>query len=106
MFVYFKEHLPIKGNMRNGGVCSYFKEHLPIKGNMRNGGVCLYFKEHLPIKERKDLELLPETIVAEMKVSRKKLFFVQSYCHDYDQFTDTIEKIYECINKDSLCNHS
>ena len=49
-FVYFKEHLPIKGNMRNGGICLSFKEHLPINGNMRNGGVCTYFKVHLPIK--------------------------------------------------------
>ena len=31
----------------------------------RNGGVCSYFKESLPIKERYDLEILPETIVAE-----------------------------------------
>ena len=32
----------------------------------RNGGVFLYFKESLPIKERYDLEILPETIVAEI----------------------------------------
>ena len=76
-------------------------------GNMRNGGGCLYFKEHLPIKERKDLILLPETIVAEIKLKRKKVFSVLSYCLpnlssvDYDQFTDSIEKIYECINKEN-----
>ena len=46
----------------------------------RNGGVCLYFKESLPIKERCDLELIPETIVAEIKFHRKKIFFVLSYC--------------------------
>ena len=49
--------------------------------NIRNGGICLYFKENLPIKERKDLEILPETIVAEIKLNRKKIFFVLSYCH-------------------------
>ena len=42
--------------------------------NIRNGGVCLYFKENLPIKERGDLELLPETIAAEIKLNRKKYF--------------------------------
>ena len=36
----------------------------------RNGGVCLYFKEPLPIKERYDLEILPETIVAEIKLHK------------------------------------
>ena len=37
----------------------------------RNGGVCLYFKESLPIKRRRDLEKLPETIVAEIKFKKK-----------------------------------
>ena len=48
--------------------------------NIRNWGVCLYFKESLPIKERRDLEILPETIAAEIKLNRKKVFFVLSYC--------------------------
>ena len=46
--------------------------------NTRNGGVCLYFKESLPIKERRDLEIIP---VAEIKLIRKKIFVVLSYCH-------------------------
>ena len=45
----------------------------------RNVGVCLYFKESLPIKERRDLETIPETIVAEIKGNRKKLFMVLSF---------------------------
>ena len=49
--------------------------------DMRNGGVCLYFKEDLPITQRRDLEKIPETIVAEVKLNRKKIFFVLSYCH-------------------------
>ena len=47
----------------------------------RNGGVCLYFKESLPIKERCDLEIIPETVVAEIKINRKKIFIVLSSCH-------------------------
>ena len=46
-----------------------------------NGGVCLYYKESLPIKERTDIETLPETIVAEIKLNRNKIFLVLSYCH-------------------------
>ena len=38
----------------------------------RNGGVCLYFNESLPIKERCDLEIIPVTVVAEVKINRKK----------------------------------
>ena len=31
-----------------------------------NGGVWLYFKENIPIKRRADLELLEETVVADI----------------------------------------
>ena len=48
---------------------------------IRTGGLCLYFKESLPIKQRHDLQKLPETIVAEIKLNRKKIFFVLSYRH-------------------------
>ena len=48
----------------------------------RNEGVCLYFKESLPIKESYDLEILPEAIVAEIKLSRKKLL---SFFHTVSQ---------------------
>ena len=75
--------------------------------NIRNGGVCLYFKENLPIKQRGDLELLPETIVAEIKLNKKKIFFVLSYCHpnlsstEFDEYVKSLEIIYENINKEN-----
>ena len=74
--------------------------------NTRNGEVCLYFKENLPIKERKDLEIIPETIVAEVKLNRKKIFFVLSYCHsnlssmEFDEYVKSLEYIYESINNE------
>ena len=74
--------------------------------NTRNWGVCLYFKENLPIKERKDLEIIPETIVAEVKLNRKKIFFVLSYCHpnlssmEFDEYVKSLEYIYESINNE------
>ena len=46
--------------------------------SIRNGSVCLYFKESLLIKERYGLEILPETIVAEIKLNRIKAFIVLS----------------------------
>ena len=45
----------------------------------RNGGVCVYFKESLPIRERCDLEVLPKTIVAVIKLDKKQVFV--SYRH-------------------------
>ena len=41
----------------------------------RNGWVCLYFRKDLPIKSRVDLATMPETIVAEIKLNRKKNIF-------------------------------
>ena len=41
----------------------------------------VYFKESLPIKERCELEIIPETIVAERKFNRKKILIVLSYVH-------------------------
>ena len=43
------------------------------------GGVCLYYEESIPIKHRPDLELLDETIVAEIKLNRKSIIYILSY---------------------------
>ena len=45
--------------------------------NTKIGGVCLYFREGLPIKRRTDLELLPEMILCEITIARKKILFCQ-----------------------------
>ena len=72
----------------------------------RNGGVCLYYKENLALKERPDLETIPETIVAEVRMNRKKVFFLLSYCHpnllanDFDDYTKSLEGICDSINKE------
>ena len=74
---------------------------------IRNGGVCLYFKESLPIKERCDLEIIPETIVAEIKLHRKKVFIVLSYRHpnmsndEIAEYLSLLEKINESIHKEN-----
>ena len=73
----------------------------------RNGGVCLYFREDLPIKSRPDIATVPETIVAEIKLNRKKIFFVLSYRHPnipipaFNDYVISLEKILEMINKEN-----
>ena len=42
--------------------------------NAHSGGVCLYYKPNLPIKQRKDLEIISETIVAELTLKKKRFF--------------------------------
>ena len=82
-----------------------FRADKPL--NIRNGGVCLYFKENLPITERCDLEIIPETIVAEVKLNRTKIFLVLSYCHpnlsneEHDNYINGLEDIYKCISKEN-----
>ena len=70
----------------------------------RNGGVCLYFREDLPIKSRTDLATIPETIVAEIKIKRKKLFFLLAYRYpnipiaEFRDYVSALENIYEKIS--------
>ena len=77
------------------------------QANVRNGGVCLYFKESLPIIERCDLQLIPETIVAEIRLNRKKIFFILSYCYpdrpiaEFEEYVKSLENICELIKKEN-----
>ena len=73
----------------------------------RNGGVCLYYREDLPIKSRNDLAIIPETVVAEIKLNRKKIFFVLSYRHpnipmaEFKNYVNSLEAILEMVNKEN-----
>ena len=46
---------------------------------MKRGGVGLYVKDTFPAKDGPDLETLPECIVCEFQLDRKKYFFVVLY---------------------------
>ena len=65
------------------------------------------FEESLPIKERCDLETLPETIVAEIRLGGKKFFIVLSYRHpnvsndESVQHMSLLENIYESVRKEN-----
>ena len=53
------------------------------------GGVCLYYKENIPIRRRNDLEILQETIVTEISLTRKKVFFMVLYRHPNQYLSPT-----------------
>ena len=57
-------------------------------------GVCLYFKENLPIKRRKDLEILQGTVISEISLGRKKIFFIVAY-RSPDKTKDEFDIFYE-----------
>ena len=61
------------------------------KGNKR-GGACMYFKQQLPILRRDDLCNLPECLVTEIRMGKRKWFFTCLYrsstqsCDDFDTY--------------------
>ena len=88
-----------------GFSCDIFQSDHPT--NTRNhGGVCFYCKENIPIKRRKDFEILQESVVTEISLRRKKVFFIVLYRHpnqasdEFDVFLDrlqlTVDRIKSC----------
>ena len=70
--------------------------------NTKVGGVCLYFREGLPVKRRTDLELLPEMILSEITLARKKIFFGTLYrtpSQNSQQFETFIDRLQEAFDK-------
>ena len=65
--------------------------------NIKRGGVGLYVKDSLPSKNRSDLVTLPECVVCEIQLNRKKYFFVVIYRspsqdqNEFDNFTINFE---------------
>ena len=61
----------------------------------------------MPIKSRPDLAIIPETLVAEIKLNRKKIFFVLSYRHpnistnEFKDYVASLENIYERISREN-----
>ena len=52
---------------------NFLRAHHP--NDNKRGGVSMYFKEHLPILKRDDLCTLPEDLVTEIRMGKKKCFF-------------------------------
>ena len=65
--------------------------------NIKRGGVGLYIKDSLPSKNRSDQVTLPECVVCEIQLNRKKYFFVVIYRspsqdqNEFDNFTINFE---------------
>ena len=74
---------------------SFIKNNHPQ--NVKRGGVGLYYKDSLPLKNRSDLVTLPECVVCEIQINKKKYFFVVIYRSpsqsqsEFDNFTINFE---------------
>ena len=74
---------------------TFRKENHPK--DVKRGGVGLYVKDSLPSKNRPDLVTLPECVVCEIQLNKKKYFFVVIYRspnqnqNEFDIFTMNFE---------------
>ena len=73
---------------------------------MKRGGVGLYIKDSLPSKNRTDLVTLPECILYEIQLNRKKYFYAVIYRsprqgpEEFDNFTINFElMLSKCMPK-------
>ena len=71
------------------------------------GGVCLYYNENLPVVDRSNLTNINETIVAEIKLKRKKVFFILSYrspsknsAAEEDDYCKNMQLLLDAINRE------
>ena len=75
----------------------YRNDHL---SKTNTGGECLYYSEGLPIKRRTDLELLPEIIITEIRIPRKKVLFGTIYhspSQDREEFEAFIDRLQRTV---------
>ena len=56
---------------------SFIRQNHPQ--DIKRGGVGLYIKDSMPYKERSDIATLPECIVVQLQLNRKKLCFTIIY---------------------------
>ena len=83
---------------------SHIRNDLPP--NDRCGGVVLYYKNDLPVKNRPEL-CIPNCIVAEISVARKKIFFLVSYrkpsqtSSDFDQYINNLNEVLDKISNEN-----
>ena len=80
-----------------------FRADSPSSETHPKGGVCLYYKENIPIKQRKDLQLINECVVAEIKLNRNKnIFFILAY-RSPSQNSDELSAFFKGIEQIITC---
>ena len=73
----------------------FIKSNHPL--NVKRGGVALYVKDSIPMNQRYDLSTLPECVVCEIHINKRKYFFTVVYRapnqdqDEFKSFTDNFE---------------
>ena len=81
------------------GFSKPFRSDCPEANDHPRGGVCLYFMNHIPIIQRKDLQIINECIVAEIKLARNKKIFLILVYRSPSQSTETLNKFGENLTE-------
>ena len=75
-----------------------------LAGNDTRGGVVIYHKQDLLVKHRVDLDVPSYTLVLELSIFRKKVFFILSYRKfgqmddDFKLFSKKLDELMDTIN--------
>ena len=74
---------------------------------IKQGGVGLYMTDSLPVARRPELGILPECIVCDIQLNRRKYFFVVLYTSpsqshaNFENFADTFEKLVSLLSAEN-----
>ena len=96
---YLNDTIPNNQIEMEGYSSNIFRSDHPT--NTKRGGVCLYCKNYLPIKLHPDLHILDESIVVELTLSRKRLFFAVIYrspSQNSDEFDLFLSRLVSVMN--------
>ena len=99
----------LKNNIHNAKI--EIEGYTPIRNDLEegesHGGVLVYHKSDLPTKHRTDIQNNPNTIVLELSISKKKIFYVLVYRKfsqtqsDFDNFIENLSEIFHKINAEN-----
>ena len=84
---------------------------LPMRGDLphgtTHGGVMIYYKNDLALRERPDLENQENTLVCEISIDKKKIFFSVIYRKlgqsktEFDSFASNFDEMCKKVNEEN-----
>ena len=94
----------LRGDISNDqiDIPGYITVRNDLPENYRNGGVLIYYRADIGVKHRLDLQNHSNTLVLELSLSRKKVFFVlvyRKFSQSPDEFKTYIEKLDDLFQK-------
>ena len=105
---YLNDSIDVNCLKMHGFTNPPFRANCPSANEHKKGGVCLYYKDYLPINCRPELTTLDETLVCEIKLKKKKIFFILSYrtpsqhlATDIDDYCTKLESTLNMVSNEN-----